>query len=246
MGELKSELRKLFTVRSTYYVLGLTLFLVLLIGFYIEGYRLDTKQLLDPLLLNNSITDAINALIALAGIVGILLVTHEYRYNTIVYTLTATRSRSRVFVAKILAMSIFAVLFCVLVGFLAPLVTYLGVHAAHHGSLLVPQTLHYSDALWRLFYYGWAYVMFAVMLAVIIRNQVAAIVSLFLIPTIEQVLTLLLKDNSVYLPFSALGSLVSAPTRGSITHAHAAMVTLVYLVIGFTVAWALFQRRDAN
>jgi ABC-type transport system involved in multi-copper enzyme maturation permease subunit len=246
MAELKSEFRKLLTIRSTYYLLGLTLFLVLLVGFYIEGYRLDAKQLSDPMLLNNSVTDAISSLILFAGIVGLLLMTHEYRYNTIIYTLTASRSRSKVLAAKIIALSVFALIFVALVGILSPLMTDLGVHVARHTDLMAPQTINYGDVAWRLLYYSWAYVIAALMLAVIIRNQVAAIVSLFLIPTVEALLTLLLKNNGVYLPFTALGAVVTHPSQGSITPARAALVFAAYLIVGWAVAWILFSRRDAN
>ena len=246
MKELRSEIRKLLSVRSTYYILALTLGLVVLVGFYIEGYRLDPQLLKDPLLLSNTAPDAITSLILLGGIVGLLLMTHEYRYNTIIYTMTTSKSRTRILVSKFLAMTIFAIFFCALVGLLSPSMTYLGVHAAHHSDLMAPQSIHYADVAWRVLYYGWAYIVAALMLAVLIRNQVAAIASLFLIPTIEQLLSLLLKNNSVYLPFTSLGSLVSTPTQGSITHVHAAFLFTGYLIIGWAAAWILFLRRDAQ
>jgi hypothetical protein len=52
----------------------------------------------------------------------------------------------------------------------------------------------------------------------------------------------------VYLPVISLNAVLVHPSsnQGSITYGHAAMVFMVYLVIGWIVAWALFVRRDAN
>jgi ABC-2 type transport system permease protein len=242
---LKSEFRKLLTVRSTYIVVGLALALLAFIGFYAEGIRLPAEALHDPFQLSGDITGAVQAMAGFGAIVAILLLSHEYRYNTITYTLTASNSRSKVLLAKIVVISVFAVLFTLVVAAFSPLMSYLGVHA--HGQSLVPQHIYYHDLWWRVLLYGWGYAMLGLLLTALIRNQVGAIAALFLIPgVVEQLLTLLLKDNAVYLPFSSLMSVLNHTERGAISYGHAALTFMAYMVVGWAITWVLFLRRDAS
>ncbi|MFA5004460.1 MAG: ABC transporter permease [Candidatus Saccharimonadales bacterium] len=242
---LKAEFRKLLTVRSTYVAVGLATEFVIFYAFYVVGWRLTGPELHDPNQLTNDVIGALNSLPMLFGsIIAILLMTHEYRYNTIMYTLTSSNSRTKVLLAKFLAVTGFAILFTVFIGVLSPVMAYLGVYA--HGHTLVPQTIHFGDLFWRGLYYGWAYISLALLLAALIRNQLGAIVALFAVPPIEQLLGLVLKDNAGYLPFMLLNSVISDPVRGSLTHAHAAIIFSCYLVVGWLIAWMLFLKRDAN
>ena len=244
---LKAEFRKLFTIRTTYIFIGLALLFTIFFAFYIEGFRLTGAQLRDPNLLADDVTNAIGSLPTLFGaIIAILLITHEYRYNTIMYTLTSSNSRSRVLFAKLFAITVFAVVLTLAIGVLSPLMSYLGVHA--HGHTLIHQSFDIGSLLWRGLFYGWGYITLALILGALIRNQIGAIVSVFIIPTFEQVLSLLFKHNSVYLPFTSVNAVLAKPEPrlGVITYSHAALVFLVYLVIGWIVAWTLFLRRDAN
>ena len=87
-------------------------------------------------------------------------------------------------------------------------------------------------------------------LAAIIRQQVGAIAAFFLIPALgEQLLSLLLKDNRIYLPFTALTQVTmpeSAGVQNALSPGKAAFVVVLYIVVGWLVAWYLFLRRDAN
>lgn len=248
---LKAEFRKLLTVRSTYLITGLVTILVMFVAFYLEGWRLDAAGLHDPGQLASDVTGALNVTV-FGPIAAILLMTHEYRYNTIMYTLTSSNSRSKVLLSKFIVVSLYALFLTVLIGVLSPLMAYLGIHA--HGHTLVHQTLHYGNLMWRSLFFGWGYGMAGLLLAVLTRNQVASIVSLFLIPSVvEQLLgELLLKHNSVYMPFSALFQVLDGsthgggPTSSSMSPAKAAGVYCAYLVVGWAVAWMLFLRRDAN
>ncbi|HYH36352.1 MAG TPA: ABC transporter permease, partial [Candidatus Saccharimonadales bacterium] len=178
-------------------------------------------------------------------IIAILLMTHEYRYNTIMYTLTASNSRSKVLFAKILAISIFALLFTLTIVILSPVLIYLGAHI--HGNSLAAQIIPYGDLLWRCLFYGWASILAGLLLATLIRNQIGAVVSLFVIPSLEQAAAaLLLKNNAVYLPFMSLNEVLISPSKGSLSYGHAALVFSAYLIVGWIVAWILFLRRDAN
>jgi len=249
---LKAEFRKLLTVRSTYLIAGLVTLLVAFISFLFEGWQLKPAALHDPNQLSGDVTGALG-LTVFGAIVAILLVTHEYRYNTIMYTLTSSNSRSKVLLSKFIVVSLYAVLLTALIGTLAPVMSYLGVTA--HGHTLAPQTLHYGSLAWRSLFYGWGYGMAGLIIAFLARNQVASIVALFVVPgIIEQLLGMWwLKHNSVYLPFSSLSQVLNGPATGSgmptsssLSSAKAAGVYIVYLVVGWVVAWYMFLKRDAN
>jgi ABC-type transport system involved in multi-copper enzyme maturation permease subunit len=228
-------------------LIGLAVLFTVFFAFYIEGYKLTGADLRDPNQLANDVTGALTSLPMIFGaVIAILLVAHEYRYNTIMYALTSSNSRSKVLLAKFIVISGFALVFTLFIAVLSPTMSYLGVHA--HGHSLAPQTIDYGSLLWRALFNGWAYLSAALLLAVLIRNQIGAIVSLFIIPTFEQVLSLLLKGNSVYLPFISLNSVLvhPDPKQGMITYAHAALVFALYLAVGWIIAWVLFLRRDAN
>ena len=245
IAALKAEFRKLFTVRSTYIAIGLAVAFVIFYAFYIVGWRLTPAELKDPNQLTSDVTGALTSLPMIFGaVIAILLMSHEYRYNTIMYTLTAANSRTKVLLAKFLAITGFALVFALFIGVLSPTMAYLGVHA--HGHAFAPQVIHYGDLLWRGLFYGWAYITTGLLLAVLIRNQLGAMISIFIIPTIEQLIGLVLKANAVYLPFSSLGAVMMKPEKGSLSFSHAAMVFSLYLVVGWIVAWILFLRRDAN
>jgi ABC-2 type transport system permease protein len=249
MAALKAEFRKLLSVRSTYIITMFVVLLVGIIGFWLEGWRLSPAALRDPTQLAGAVTGALNITV-FGAIVAILLMTHEYRYNTIMYTLTSSNSRSKVLFAKFVTVSVYALFLAALIAVLSPTLVYLGVHA--HGHALAPQTLHYGNLAWRSLFYGWGYGMAGLLLAALTRNQIAAIVALFLIPDLaEQFLGFfLLKHNTVYLPFSALTQVINGnnggPTGSNLSAGKAAGVYCIYLVAGWVVAWVLFLTRDAD
>jgi len=247
ISSLKAEFRKLWTVRSTYFILAFVLLIAIFFGFYVSGWKIDKAALHDPTTLAADITSAIAAVSVFASLVGVLLVTHEYRYNTIMYTLTSSNSRSKVLLAKFLVISGFAIVFALCLAVLSPVLSGLGIHAHH--LTLVPQTLHYRNLLWRSLFYCWGYAMAGLIIATLIRSQVGAIVVLFIAPsTVEGLLGLLLKKNVVYLPFSALSTVIGQGSNfnSSITPVRGALIFTSYLVVSGVVAWLMFLRRDAN
>ena len=247
MSSLRAEFRKLLSVRSTYIVTILVTVLVAFIAFYGEGWHLSPAELRMPNQLSGDVFGALNLAI-FGAIIGILLMTHEYRYNTITYTLTDSNSRSRVLRSKIIVVSTYAIFLTVLIGVLSPVAAYLGVHA--HGHVLAHQTLQVSNLAWRSLFFGWSSGMLGLVLATLIRSQVGAISALFIIPIgIEPLLTLLLNTKAVYLPFTAQAEVIGNGMRGAgtpLSAGKAAIVFSIYLVIGWIVAWILFLRRDAN
>ncbi len=242
-GTLKSEFRKLFTIRSTYLLIAFALLINVLFAFYITGWRIGPEALRDPGYLASQSVSAAGLLALFSALIAVISLTQEYRYNTIMYSLTASKGRLRLLLAKIIIISVFAIAFTALMAFLSPLLTVLAVHM--HGQTFVPQHIAYLDLTWRIVFYGWAYAMFGLLLAALIRVQVGAIVALFLIPgMVEQLLgRLLLKQNSVYLPFSANSAVLE---KSMISYQRALLVVLAYLVIGWIIAGWLFARRDAN
>lgn len=252
IATIKAEFRKLFSVRSTYYVLALVIALVIFFSFYVVGWHLNDKSgLLNPFdLANNDITSAVNTISIFSALIALLLFTHEYRYNTIMYTLTSSNSRSKVLLAKILVVSGFSIVFTLFVATAAPLLTLLGIHL-HHLEL-VHQTLFYRNLLWRCLFFGWGYAMAGLVIGSLIRNQVGAIVTLFIAPgVLESLIGLLIKNNVAYLPFSSLHVVIGQGMSSgnwvtSITPLHAAFVFTGYLIVSWLAAWILFVRRDAN
>ena len=91
---LKAEFKKLLSVRSTYLTsLAALLFVAGLIAFYGQGFKTEPKDL-NSLFLVGTITIFSNITAIAGAIIALLLLAHEYRYNTIVYTLTASNSRT--------------------------------------------------------------------------------------------------------------------------------------------------------
>lgn len=243
-ASLKSEFRKLFTVRTTYFLsLGVLLLMIFYAG-YVQGYKIDAAHLRDSGYLASQVTGAIGALSIFVSLIAALLMTHEYSYNTIMYTLTSSNSRARSLFAKLVLISGFSVVFTLVVCSLSPVLTAVGIHLKHLHA--VHQVYHYRDLLWRSLLFGWGYGMFGLMFGALLRNRVATITALFLVPgTVESLLGLLLKKNVQYLPFNSLLTMLNQPS-GSITPAKAALVALSYIVGGWIIAFALFSKRDAN
>jgi ABC-2 type transport system permease protein len=244
---LISEWRKLVTIRSTFVLAGIILLATALISFFVFGYKAQIFQLMDPGFLKKGALTTINFVALFSALVGILLVTHEYRYNTIMHTLTATRNRLYVLLAKIAVVTAFAVIITLLV--IVVTVGFAVLGANMQGANLAPQDLALGELLGRGVFYTWAYSMLGLLLAMIIRSQVAAIVTILVMPTVvEGLLMLLLKDNVKYLPFQALGSVINASNSGPTTLSVSAAIICVsiYLAIGFAASAVLLQRRDAN
>jgi len=228
-----------------------------LFSFYVAGWRATPSSLHDPNLLAGVVTGTIGLLGIIGALVGILAVTHEYRYNTIMYTLTAAKNRTQVFVAKFIAVSCFAIAFSFVFGLLSPLLTSLAIQL--HGQTLIQQDIAIWDLLWRALFVGWGFMAFAFIMAMLIRSQVGAIAALFIIPsTVEQLLGLILKNNQFYLPFISLSQVLEHQYKtigrsgGAdamtpfMSYGKAALVVGIYVAVGGLIAWILFRRRDAN
>jgi ABC-type transport system involved in multi-copper enzyme maturation permease subunit len=247
---LKAEFRKLFTVRSTYVLCLISLVILGIFAFYLQGLKVAPESLGDTHKLAGEVTNAISTVAIFAALAGVLLVTHEYRYSTIMYSLTSSKSRVRVILAKFIAVSLFTIGFSLAIGILSPLFTYAGISL--RGLHLVHQDLHIWDLLWRSVFYGWGIAAFGMVLATIIRNQIGAIIALFVLPgVVEGLAGMLLKHNAIYLPYQALNSLIGLASSGpagniSASHGKSVLIFLTYLVVGWAISLTLLLRRDAN
>ncbi|HEX8182846.1 MAG TPA: ABC transporter permease [Candidatus Saccharimonadales bacterium] len=238
---IRAEFRKLLTVRSTYIFLLICAAITIFYAFYIEGFR-QASGVASPEKLASEVVTVAQGISLFVALAGVLLMTHEYRYSTILYSLTSAASRSYVLFAKILVVSVFAIVVTALACSAAPYLTQLGLHM--RGLSLTPQDFPFAELLLRSVLFVWGYSMLALIIATIVRSQVGAIAGLFLVPGLgEMLLSLLLKDDAKYLPFSTLGSVLQQNPQ---SYPNALVVLLAYIAAGWLIAWLLFVRRDAN
>lgn len=249
LASIKSDFRKLFSVRSTYLVIALAWALIGFIAFYVTGYR-DNVEYLDKFFLNHGIFTWVNTIGMFIAIVTALQMGHEYRYSTILYTLTSSGSRSRTLLSKIVVSTVFAVGVVVITALFGAAMQYFGaLTAGHHPE---PQHFQIAQLLWRCLLFGWFYAMVGLVLAVLFRQLVAIIVILFLVPTtVEPLLSMLLKENAKYLPFTALdpvitGSSATATGQTALSPTAGALTFGIYLAVLWIVTWIIFLRRDAT
>ena len=247
LNELKAEFKKVFTIRSTYIIIALILVLVIVFGFYVGGWRADKLNLADPTWLFKVAQQAISFLSIVTALIGLLLLTHEFRYNLSAYSFTLSNSRNKVLLSKIIVISIVAVVVTVIVGAASPLLAYWGINANH--LHLVHQTFSVGSLAWRGLVFGWGYAMAGLVIAALVRNQIGAIIVLFIVPnTVEGLFSILLKSNSVYMPFSSLHAMlgVGLNAQSSILDpVHAMYIFLGYLIVSWAIAWAAFLTKDA-
>jgi len=246
---LKSEFRKLLTVRSTYVIIALAFVLIGIYTFYFEGYVGNTGSAaakVGPLALKEIASNGAGMGALFISIIAVLFMAHEYRYSTIMYTLTANVRRTRVFFGKLLTISIFGIIFGMVFIAFAFASYMLGL--ALRGAELPPQDFNTLVELGKVTFYYMGYALVGILLAIITRSVVVAIATLLIFPAvIEPLLGLLLKTNAKYLPFTALDSTVGATiSQSTLSPKNAIITSACYLLIATIIGWLLFVRRDAN
>lgn len=235
---LRAEFRKLLTVRSTYIISILALLLIGFLAFYVEGYK-GTGA--DPRWMSFILDNTSTVISLFIGIVAILLMGHEYRYTTIMYTLTSANSRTKVLLSKVLTVVVFSLGLTALATLFAILTYLAGVSMSPTAAFVAPELL-WND-VWRAMFHVVGYGLMSLLFATLFRHLVGAIATLFILPTVEGLLSMLLKDNAKFLPFS---SLEQVHTHFLMSSGQAALVFTSYLVGAWLIAWYLFVRRDAN
>lgn len=244
MSALRSEVRKLVTLRSTFVILGLGLLLVMLMNGWISGYK--HAEGIGSGFLAGIITSTIQGTSFLLGLIVLLQITQEYRHNTIYHTLTLTSRRRTVVLAKAIVASLTmlagACLF-ILVGLASGVA---GLAAS--GEAMGAQSIAWGDIVAQGAVYVWGAGIFALILGLLLRNQVSAIVMyLFGFTIAEQLLSLLLKSNAGYLPFRALEGVMARSSMPDVFSPEKYMaIVLGWIVVGGAAAWFFFEKRDAN
>lgn len=248
---LRSEFKKILTIRSTY---AISIFFLLLLGaitFYGQGYKTLPKDI-DSHLLAGTLTVTANIASIAGALIALLLMAHEYRYNTITYSLSSVNSRGKVLTAKILSVLSFVFIYSLVVAAIGLILTAAGVLAAGHN--LPHQEINYLLFFAKSVFFCECYALVGLLIATLVRNMPAAIVILFIVPnTIESLLGLIIKHPEKWLPFLSLSHVVDpaiTPTGNNasslISPVRGGTVFLIYLVSGWIIAWYLFLRRDAN
>src|SRR5688572_10055179 len=102
IAALRAEFRKLLTVRSTYIASLLGLLFIAFMTFYIEGIRGSEERLGTSNYLESMLVNAPPVVAQIGLFVTAMLIIHEYRFNTIGYTLSANSSRTKVLLSKML------------------------------------------------------------------------------------------------------------------------------------------------
>ena len=250
MPTLRAEFRKLLTVRSTYVAAMLALAVTGGTAMYIVGWHASAADLRDRTFLATQVANPIAIVAILGNVVAILVITHEYRYNLLLHTLTATNSRNKVLAAKATVVTTFAVALTIGVDAVAFAVSSVTAHIAH-GHALVPQTVRYGDLLWRTLFYGWGYAAAGLAIALLVRNQVGALVTAFvLFGPAEGILSVALGNHGYLMPFTALtnvlGSKLANEALVAVSHERAAVAFLVDIALATAVGWLGFIRRDAS
>ena len=128
---LKSEIRKLLTIRSTYVITGLAVLLAAGVNFYMAAFK-TTDPIAGDALQKGVVMGTLNGVSIFVAIVALLLVTHEYRYNTIYYSLTSARSRTQVLLAKIAVFTLYALKFTVLISLVSVAAMLIGLKVGGH------------------------------------------------------------------------------------------------------------------
>lgn len=284
-SQLRAEFKKLLTVRSTYISSFLVVLLTVLLMFAMttqiyqeptqpqaasDSKRPDsaqpvaqTKELpqpvfsknLPPTQLQSNLQNVVPVMSLIVTITVILLMAHEYRYNTVMHTLTLANRRWKVLASKIAV----GVVYTVVMTAVIILATAAGTElAASLKDLQLPaQDLGWLPVSSRLLFYTLGYSMLGLAIVVLVRNLVASIVAIFILPMIEQIGGLILASHQVqtasFLPFAALGRVMTfsgtseiAPDLALPSVAKSAVVFLLYLLGIWVVAWYFFHKRDAN
>jgi ABC-type transport system involved in multi-copper enzyme maturation permease subunit len=278
---LKSEFKKFLTVRSTYVIAVLIVFLAGLFTYLgtsrvyeepaqpvkqsqqAEGQASQaSKPVEEPKLTNKlppqkiliNLQNTIEPLTFLISILVILLMAHEFRYNTITYTLTMSNSRSKVLGSKIAVSIVIVVVLAALAIATTIATTYAAVSIK--GLVLPTYDIDWPYMLARLFSYTLGFSLFGLALITLLRNLTAGIVILFFLPNIEILLASFLASHNIeptkYLPFSALMQIHNV-TSGSmgwsvmpVSVPRAYLVFAFYLIPLWIITWLLFLRRDAS
>jgi ABC-2 type transport system permease protein len=246
---VRAELLKLRTVRLPLWLLVTTLLLVALsvaATVLTAGVEGNPLQLDDPELLARSVASASGGNVLLV-VLGILMLTQEFRFGTATPSFLTTPKRGRVVVAKLVAVVVAGAVFAVVsvlvaLGLSLALIALRGGDAVFDAAVL--QVLGASVLV--LLLYG----PIGIGVGALVRNQIAAVVAaLAWMFVLEQLLVALLPEVGRWTPGGATASLLQlgdvATARGELLPAWAgALVLVAYALVLSVVGARLTLRRD--
>jgi ABC-type transport system involved in multi-copper enzyme maturation permease subunit len=258
---LRYEWVRLRTLRSTYWLTGLSIVIAALLGLFaltFTGSKAFTIVDYGDLIEGGPGTALLSIFM---GLIGVFSIGHEYRYGTIRPTLGAIPSRTHLMAAKVLVV----IAYSLVVGFVCLVVRYL-VAWLILGSKLTDLGL-FPNPMGRVFVgilgYVAVYALVGFAFASLSRSIPAAIVTLVVFPLVfENVIRGLLTIDALksirgaakFLPFSAgsqvyshnvLDSGVPSGFRELPGPWGGALIFVVFMLILLAAAWTLFEKRDA-
>jgi ABC-2 type transport system permease protein len=259
---LQYEWVRLKTLRSTWWLTGLTLALSGTLGLFALGLRNKPVSVVDYGDILTGGQGTFDFLLqVLLGMIGVFAIGHEYRYGTMRPTLSAIPRRSRLMAAKVIVVSAFVLVIAILCHVLRYLVVLLIVGKPIRRLGLFP------GPMGRVWFGVCAFmVLFALVglaLASLFRNSPAALVILIVFPlVVENIIRGLLtlsafssiKGLAKVLPFSAGSQIYTYAPLDSTTPTGfrevpspyvGLTIFIVFLGVVLGLAWLLFEKRDA-
>jgi ABC-type transport system involved in multi-copper enzyme maturation permease subunit len=214
MGLIRSEFRKISTVRMTYVLLISS---ILLTATYITMYALlagfdnGSGQTLPPLTSEMSVRmvySSIGAAYIIVLVFGIIGFTNEIRHRTVTLTYLATPHRGNVIAAKFVAHGVWGIIFAaanVVIG--VPLAMWL-VNSREHFE--IPLADIWAVSIGTLAAFA-LYAILGVAIGALVRNQIGAIVgALVWVMFIEAIFIAIIPDVGKWMPAGAASAMLQA------------------------------------
>lgn len=241
--QIASEIRKLTTTRSAYWLLAGLALVVAFTSASVVGADQMTTNLDAPLQRQPFLVFPLTVTTVFTMILGIRSFTDEFRHGSIVPTFLASPDRRRVLGAKLVAVAAASVVYAVAAFGTAIAVGSVGL-AIQGGDLTWSTgTLGTMGGYLVVASVLWAGIGVGVGLAV--RHQLAAIVGMFVWSlVVESALGALVPDVARFLPDAAGSAIVGVDAANLLAPGIAVAVLAGWAVLATVVGGRLMQRRD--
>lgn len=247
---VRAELLKLRTVRLPLWLLVATLGLVVLsvlATVLTAGSGASPVQLEDPRLMSLAVASASGGS-SLLLVLGILMLTQEFRFGTATPSFLVTPKRSRVLVAKLVAVAMTGIVFALVSAVVAVLLSLTLISVRGGEATLDAEVLQVLlGVVLVLVLYG----PIGIGIGALVRNQVAAVtITLAWVFVAEQLLIALLPEVGKWTPGGATTAVlqlgdVAVVTDGDLLPVAGGVALLLLYAAAFSTAGALLTlRRD--